>query len=317
MGARSGKAAERLELAGINAFGPAVDLKGGRLAFSRTIDNSDIWQVGRDGKSFPVLTSSLIDTAAQYSPDGRRIAFSSGRGGDGVAIWVANADGKAQSQITRIASPKCGTPRWSPDGQWIAFDASGKAGGGWDIWIVQASGGSARQLTHGPGDNFLPSWSGDGSAIYFTSKRSGRFEIWRTPARTDMTEQITRNGGYLAFESASSDAKTLYYTVSQNGSEGLYAKRLPDGDEEQIMKEKVAGLGLAVFSDGVYYLQCSQNDCEIRSYEFARKRRQRVAKIGGPLDPASGLTVSPDRKTFLYSIRGGSASDLMLIENYR
>ena len=199
---RSGKAAERLELAGIDALGPAVDVKGGRLAFSRTTsNNSDIWRLGSDGKPSPFLTSSLVDNAPQYSPDGRRIAFSSGRGGDSVAIWVANADGTGVNQITRIASPKCGTPRWSPDGQWIAFEASGKAGGGWDIWIVEAKWGLPAAVDTWSWDNILPSWSRDGSSIYFTSKRSGRFEIWRVPAHGGMEEQITRNGGYLAFES--------------------------------------------------------------------------------------------------------------------
>ena len=76
-------------------------------------------------------------------------------------------------------------------------------------------------------------------------------------------EQITRKGGYLAYEST--DRKTLYYTLSENGSEGLYAKSLPDGVEVQAMKEQVVGRGLAVFPDGVYYLHAvAPGICEIR-----------------------------------------------------
>ena len=313
---RGGKAAERLELAGIDALGPAVDFRGGRLAFSRTqAHNSDIWRLGSDGKPSPFLTSSLVDDAPQYSPDGGRVAFSSGRGGDSVAIWTANADGTGVNQITKIASPKCGTPRWSPDGQSIAFEASGKAGGGWDIWVVEANGGSPRQVTHSPGDNILPSWSRDGNAIYFTSKRSGRFEIWRLPAHGGKEEQITRNGGYLAFESTNKN--TLYYTLSQDGTEGLYAKSLPDGVEVQAVNENVVARGLAVFSDRAYYLHCGQNECDIRFYEFANARVQVIHKIGVLLHGASGLTVSPDRQTFLFSILNRPESDLMLIENFR
>lgn len=145
--------------------------------------------------------------------------------------------------MTRIASARCGSPRWSPDGKRIAFDALGKAGG-WDIWVVEANGGSPRQLTHGPADNAIPSWSPNGSSIYFASKRSGRFEIWRAQAGGSVEEQITRNGGYVAL--ASTDGKTLYYTVSQGGTEGVYAKGLPDGDERQVVKEQVAVRGFAV-----------------------------------------------------------------------
>jgi hypothetical protein len=128
-------------------------------------------------------------------------------------------------------------------------------------------------------------------------------------------EQITHNGGYLAFESTNKN--TLYYTLSQNGAEGLYAKSLPDGVEVQAINENVVDHGLAVFSDGAYYLHCGQNECDIRFYQFVNTRVQVIHKIGVPLDGASGLTVSPDRQTFLFSIQNRPESDLMLLENFR
>jgi Tol biopolymer transport system component len=313
VGVKNGREAERLELAGIEAYGPAI--RDGRLAFSRTIGNSDVWQLKADGKAAPFLTSSFVDDSPQYSPDGLRIAFSSGRGGDSIALWVANADGTGLNQITKIASPICGTPRWSPDGKWIAFAVYGKASG-WDVWVLEASGGSMRQVTHGPADNVLPSWSRNGSSIYFASKRSGRFEILRVPARGGTEDQITHNGGYAAFEST--DGKMLYYTVSDAGTEGLFAKRLQDGDEKQLFSDEVTGRGFEVFSDGVYYLHRRDRDSfEIRFHEFANRSVQVIGKSDWPLEPGSGLAVSPDRKTFLFSKRVGAASDLMLIENFR
>ena len=314
MNVKSGKEAERLELAGGFAYYPALDFLGGRLAFNRSITNIDIWRLERGGIAAPFLTSSMLDSNPEYSPDGRRIAFSSSRRGDSIAIWAANADGTGVTRITRIESPRCGTPRWSPDGRWITFDAYGKAG--WDVWVVEASGGSARQLTHGPADNVVPSWSRSGESIYFSSKRSGRFEIWRAPVHGGTEEQITRNGGYVGFESI--DGKTLYYTVSHQGAEGLYAKRLPDGDEKQAVKEEVSSRGFAVFADGVYYLhRLGQSGYEIRFQEFANGRVQVVGEIEGHLVSASGLGVSPDRKTFLFSKVIGSESDLMMIEHFR
>lgn len=316
VGAGNGKKPERVEIAGRGALFPALDFKAGRLAFHRTQVDFDIWRLELDGIPAPFLTSSLDDRSPQYSPDGQRIAFSSGRRGDSIAIWVANADGTGVHQITRLASPRCGMPKWSPDGRWIAFDARGAAGR-WDVWIVEASGGSARQLTQGPVENAIPSWSGDGNSIYFESNRSGRFEIWRVSAHTDTAaEQITRNGGFVGIEST--DRKTLYYTVSQSGTEGLYSKGLQDGIEKQVVKKQVAMRGFAVFSDGVYYLTGGgKNPYEIRLHEFAGDQDRLIAEIGGSLDGGSGLSVSPDRKTFLFSKTVLAGSDLMLIENFR
>jgi Tol biopolymer transport system component len=311
---RTEKEAERLELAGANARYPAIDFKTGRLAFSRTLANANIWRLERGGKPAPFLTSSsAADRNPQYSPDGRRIAFHSSRQVGNLAIWVANADGTGPAQISNIESPLSGTPRWSPDGRWLAFDAL-KKGGGWDVWVVEASGSSPRRLTHGPADNTIPSWSRDGSSIYFASKRSGRFEIWRIPAGGGTVMQVTRNGGYTAFEST--DGKTLYYTLSDGGAEGLYAKLVPDGEERQVLEEGVARRGFAVFSDGVFYLhESGRNSYEIRFHEFAGGQTRVVGDIGGPL--GLGVAVSPDRKTFLFTKFNDGGSDLMLIENFR
>jgi len=195
---------------------------------------------------------------------------------------------------------------------------------------VEASGGSPKQLTHGPADNVIPSWSRDGSSIYFASKRSGRFEISRIPAHGGTAQQITRNGGYVAFDSA--DGKTLYYTLTHAGAEGLYAKPLPNGEERQLLKDEIAGRGFAVFSDGVYYLysrdghrppedtsmapfQNSAEGYDIRFYNFDSGRSKILGGIEGALH--NGLAVSPDQKTFLFTKIIDSGSDLMLIENFR
>jgi len=311
---RNGKEPERLELAGADAWYPAIDLKAARLAFSRRLNHENIWRLERGGKPAPFLASSARDNSPQYSPDGRRIAFDSSRQVK-FAIWVANADGTGLAQITNVSSSWSGTPRWSPDGRWLAFDAFEK-GSGWEVWVVEASGSLPRQLTHGPGDahNDIPSWSRDGSSIYFESRRSGRSEIWRIPAGGGTAVQVTHNGGYVAFEST--DGKTLYYTLSVGGAEGLYAKRLPDGEEEQVLKDGVAHRGFAVFSDGVYYLhQLGINSSEIRFHQFASGETRVIGEIEGSLYPS--LAVSPDRKTFLFSKYSDAGADLMLIENFR
>jgi Tol biopolymer transport system component/DNA-binding winged helix-turn-helix (wHTH) protein len=313
VGTRNHTKRERLDLAGPGTRFPTVDSAGSRLAFSRTLRHPDVWRLQSNGKAAPFLTSSLRDVSPQYSSDGRRIAFESGRVGDNCSIWVAEADGTGLRQITKLDSPQSGTPRWSPDGRQIAFDVV-REGGGWDIWVVEESGGNPKQLTHGPADNVGPSWSRDGNSVCFASNRSGRFEIWRVSTKDGTAEQITRKGGHTAFESA--DGKTLFYTLSGAGTEGLYAKRLPDGEERQFLKESVNMRGFAVFPDGIYYLhRIEQSKYEIRFFEFAGGRSRVLHEIEGPLH--IGFTVSPDRKTFLYSKIIDEGADLVLIENFR
>lgn len=109
------------------------------------------------------------DTDPAWSPDGRRIAFTSTRQG-GYAIWVMNADGPAPARLVGDADGQLSHPAWSPDGATIAL---AWLAAGWDeclcLGAVGADGSSATGLV----DHFgaEPAWSPDGRAI--ASARGG------------------------------------------------------------------------------------------------------------------------------------------------
>jgi Tol biopolymer transport system component/tRNA A-37 threonylcarbamoyl transferase component Bud32 len=309
----AGTEPKRLDIASQGSIFPAVALKGNRLAFSRFLSDQDIWRLEAGGRPEPFLVSSMVESNAQFSPDGRHIAFASGRSVDRVAIWLCDANGASLAQLTRGPGTYDGSPRWSPDGRWIAFDALGNDGRR-SIRVVDSSGGQPRQLTSGPLSSRLPSWSRDGRWIYFSSDRTGRSEIWRMPAQGGAAEQITQDGGYVALESV--DGKTLYYTKSGSYSGvPLYARPLDANEERQVL-DQVAGRGFVVLEDGIYYLSYTGlRTAEIRFQELATGRSRAVGPIPAPV--GLGLSVSPDRKTFLFAEWAAAEFDLMLIENFR
>lgn len=100
-----------------------------------------------------------------YSPDGRRIAFVSERSGS-AQIWVMNADGSHERQLTFDDTWKGQLPDWSPDGKWIAYGATDPDGVD-DIWIMRADGSDQRRLTHGVGIVFGAAFSPNGERIAF------------------------------------------------------------------------------------------------------------------------------------------------------
>jgi hypothetical protein len=83
-----------------------------------------------------------------------------------------------------------------------------------------------------------------------------------------------------------------------------------------VVSEGVALRSFAVFDDGIFYPHwLARNSWEIRFHEFAGGRTRVIGPITGSLH--IGFTVSPDRKTFLFSKFTDGGSDLMLIENFR
>jgi len=302
----------RIDLAGLDARYPTIARGSRRLAYARSAtDLTDIWryQIGKPPERF--ISSSLIDTNPQFSPDGKKIVFGSNRSGGCEEIWVSNQDGTNALQLTNGLGRLQGTPRWSPDGRWIAFDSLAQDGHS-DIYIINADGGELRRLTPFASDESVPSWSRDGKWIYFRSNRTGRNEIWRMHFEGGEAFQVTDNGGYVAFESW--DGKTLYYLKA--GSSPLYARALAGGPERQII-DAVASRAFYPVEDGIYYIGPGDaaGTYALRFYDFANRRSRTLSSI--EQTPNLGLTVSPDCQTFLFSIRNPESSDLMLIENFR
>jgi Tol biopolymer transport system component len=76
--------------------------------------------------------------------------FQSTRSGESE-IWVSDADGSNAQQLTHFSLLTTGTPRWSPDGKLIAFDA--RAGGEANIYLVDPHGGVPHKLNIDQRDN--------------------------------------------------------------------------------------------------------------------------------------------------------------------
>ncbi len=121
------------------------------------------------------------------SPDGTEIVFD--LLGDIYSMPISGADGTNGQHPKKLTSGVAWDmqPRFSPDGQWIAFtsDRSGKSErAGDNIWTMKRDGSSPKQVTN---ETFTllngPAWSPDSNYIvarkHFTSRRSlGAGEMW-------------------------------------------------------------------------------------------------------------------------------------------
>jgi Tol biopolymer transport system component len=130
----------------------------------------DIYVIGSDANGLTRLTSGVgNNTYPAFSPDGNKIVFDSDRTGT-FQVYVMNADGTGQTQLTFDPQPKDQVPDWSPDGSKIAYlaDTHGIAdtvSPSWgDIWVMNADGSDQHALTSGAA-YYGTAWSPDGSRI--------------------------------------------------------------------------------------------------------------------------------------------------------
>jgi dipeptidyl aminopeptidase/acylaminoacyl peptidase len=101
----------------------------------------------------------------QRSPDGKWVAYSVARAirdtdKNDTDIWMASWDGQQQVQVTSSAEGES-SPRWSPDGKYLAFLSSRQGAKKAQIWLMNRAGGEAYKLTDVKGGISDYAWSPD------------------------------------------------------------------------------------------------------------------------------------------------------------
>jgi len=307
---------ERIEAAGLGAFGPRTTRSQDRLVFSRDRSEDDVYRFEVGGSSRPFLTSSMSDSNAQFSLDGRRVTFCSTRSGLSREVWTAAADGSGAQQLTHGPGHWQCSPHWSPDGRWIVFDSKGDDGHS-HIWRIEADGGVPQQVTTGGGDQNVPTWSQDGQWIYFSWDQGGTRDIWRTRVATQQTEPVTKNGAPALVAHESPDGRTLLYQPKGPDS-ALVAIPLAGGGARQVIA-CVAGSAFSPDPLGIYYVPCSPGTApELHLINPSSGVDQSLGRLDGFQGAVwSGFSVSPDGKSVLFTKQVSEGIDLALIEHFR
>jgi Tol biopolymer transport system component/DNA-binding winged helix-turn-helix (wHTH) protein len=305
----------RLPFVADRAAMPAVAPKGDRLAYTQFISNISIASYRLSGNAGlpPVVwpgSSSYLDHAPRFSPDGARVAFKTDRSGT-ENLWIANADGSLARPISN--QQLSGPPVWLPDNRsLLTLDQS-------DIVFIDVQTGMIyrriRLPGHSPRSPFL---STDNGLIYFSSTKTGRREIWKVPAAGGEASQVTRGGGAAPRESA--DAKYLYFTKGHD-SGSLWRMPLAGGrekgQEKMILPHLSSVDNYALTPEGIYFIPPSDASqrSSIRFLRFATGRDEQITPLTKQVH--WGFTLSPDRKTILFTQSEQRTSDLMLVENFR
>ena len=194
------------------------------------------------------------ETQPRFSPDGKRIAFTSDRGG-GDNIWIMNADGSDKRQVTKEDFRLLNQPSWSPDGRFIVAKkhfTTGRSLGTGEVWLYHVSGGNGVALVKKPNEQHQkelgePIYAPDGKHIYFTrnvtpgpifqyaqDSNTQLFDIERYDLDTGEIEPIVTGAGGSVRPSPSPDGKMIAFVRRERTKSKLYIKDLATGEERKV-----------------------------------------------------------------------------------
>lgn len=143
------------------------------------------------------------------------IAFTRSSNGNDE-IYVMNADGSGQTNLTNNPAASDLIPAWSSDGKKILF--SSNRDGNYEIYLMNPDGSGQTRLTNNPADDLAPQESPDGKKIAFHSNRNGNHQIYVMNVDGSGQTRLTNNSTEDYYPQWLPDGRIAF----SHGNDGTY-----------------------------------------------------------------------------------------------
>jgi tricorn protease len=305
---------------------PAISPDGSEIAF---VSGGDIWTVPANGGEARLLVSHPANESRPlYSPDGKRLAFTSSRSGNGDIYLLTLESGDLKRLTFDDSSDQLDA--WSADGRWIYFTSSSRDISGMsDVFRVNSDGGTPMQVT---ADQFTNEYFGapspDGSTLAFTGHGFGFSQWWRNGhshideseiwlmhfGAKQTYEQLSEGGAKEVWPMWSKDGRRLFYVSDRSGAQNVWVKDI-GGKARQVTNFRDGRvLWPSIGSDGRAIVFERNFQIWKLDTETGRAAAVNIARRGVSTGPAvehlrltdqiSEIALSPDGKKIAFIVRG-------------
>ena len=321
---------------------PGIAPDGSTIAF---VSGGDIWEVpARGGDARLLVSHPATESRPLFSPDGRRLAFTSTRTGNGDVYVLTLATG----DVTRVTFDDANelVSGWSADSQAVLFQSnSHEISGMLDVYRVSADGGTPMPVA---ADRYTTEYFGasspGGDAVAITARANAGSQWWRKghshldeseiwivrdtkpggagPQAGPAYEQVTKGGAKDAWPMWGGDGKTLYFMSDRSGAQNIWSA------DARVRGPGVQGAGakaVTSFKDGRVLWPSISKDGKTIAFErdfgiwtvdtsTGQSREVAIALRGAPAaagvehrtfsDQLQELALSPDGKKAAFTVHG-------------
>jgi Tol biopolymer transport system component/DNA-binding winged helix-turn-helix (wHTH) protein len=198
---------------------PVFTADGNHVVFSiprldqNGVRHHDLWKVPSLGG--PPERFIEDSSGAGFSPHEEWVAYTKHLP-SGHALWLSPVSALDERVVVSAQSY---TPRWSPNGEWLAYATSDPNGGDGDIWICNVSRSNdgraivsnQKQLTRDNKQIYGLTWAADSRSIIFASKRTGSAQLFLVSLADGSIRALLVGVGEYEAPSASPDGRTVIF----------------------------------------------------------------------------------------------------------
>jgi Tol biopolymer transport system component len=255
-----------------------------------------------------------------WSPDGRRVAYTSDRAGNSD-IWVQALADPTPIRVTSSSAHEW-QPDWSPDGRWLAFRSERDGGG---LYVISPRGGAERRVAE---FGYRPRWSPDGSRILFSNSGLhlnvpprmyvvGLNGQAPRPVRSDLLAEFREvsvgwhpDGAHVSIWGRHRQTGWTFLTAPVAG--GPASRWTLSPEVERQLDAAATTLTRFVWSSSAQYLYFEGLSENVRNIWRVTVDPHTMAWIAGPerlttgVGDDSGIALSPDGTKLVFSIQSAN-----------
>ncbi len=190
-----------------------------RIAFSSDRHGSyDLFVMEADGQNLRRLTSDAgSEGEPVWTPDGKRIVYTSAQPGGGSQLYAIGADGEGARAITDAPGGNHSADV-SPDGGRIAFVSA--RDGNQEVYVMDAAGGEARRITRTGSRESSPRFLPGGELVFVAERGRSKSAVLRiAPGDAEAAVLFDTDQPITALD-VSRDGERLAYVTGRAGEKG-------------------------------------------------------------------------------------------------
>ena len=290
---------------------PAISPDGSTIAFAY---KGDLYCVpANGGEARQLTTNAAYDSQPIWSPDGKKIAFTSNREGS-LDVYVISTKGGAPTRLTTNSGKE--TPIAFKDNDHVLFSANimptaqsnlFASNEFSQVYEVSTEGGRPKLYSVLPMENI--SINKNGQVLYHDKK--GYEDAWRKHHTSPITRDIWMldKGKYQKLTTFkgedrnpvwAADNQSFYYLSEQDGSFNIYRRNIASGKDTQITQQKKNPIRFLTSSDNG--LLCYGFDGEIYT----------VKEGGQPQKVNISITTDNDEPSLIRKVQSWGATEIAL-----